>query len=129
MDARLLGKEAYLNKQFRSALVRQGKAQRTNTTIQKATPYMMETFAISGMLAILAILVGASESLEDTLPMLVLLGVATLRLKQWATRISVSVNRINTGRASIPTIVGDFNELSALAERREGDAKAKVRNG
>jgi ATP-binding cassette subfamily C protein len=122
VDARILGCEEYLNKVHKDVLQRQTKAQLEQLTMQKATPYAIETFAVLGLLVILFILVTTTKDLSAVLPIVVLLGVATIRLKQLASRIAASINQINIARANIPAIVNDLKELDDLNREKESIA-------
>ncbi len=119
IDARLCGCEDYLNREHRNSLIREAGALVQHFTMHKSTPYLIETFAILGLLTILMILVQTTESLGDALPVISLLGVATIRLKQLATRAANAVNTINGARAFIPKIIQDINELGVIEKRRK----------
>ncbi len=119
VDARILGHEAYLNKVHKAALLRQAKAERHQILIARSTPFAIETFAIAGLLTILLILIKTSENLASILPLIALLGVATLRLKQIATRLASSINLINVGRAFIPGIMNDLKELTTIEKEHK----------
>lgn len=122
VDSRILGCESYLNKAHRDSLVRWSKAAIHQTTIQKATPYAMEVFSVLGLLIILLLLVKgvqSGESLGQILPIIALLGVVMVRLKQLASQIAGSINTMNAARVYIPAIVEDLNELSAIEDKRK----------
>lgn len=114
VDARILGREEYLNKVHKNSLLRQAKAIRIQGVISRLTPAVIEVLAVTGLLSILIILIKTSEDLKSVLPLIFLLGVATLRLKQLASRIAGTINQINVGRAFIPGIMGDLKELAEI---------------
>jgi len=118
VDARIIGCEDYLNKIHRDSMLREAKALVRHFTIQKSTPYLIETFAILGLLVILVILIQTSDSLGSALPVIALLGVATIRLKQLASKIANAINSMNAGRAFIPGIMNDIQELDAIETLR-----------
>ncbi|MFW2439059.1 MAG: ABC transporter ATP-binding protein [Arenicellales bacterium] len=126
VDARIIGCETYLNKVHKDALLRQASAWRYKLTIMKATPFVIETFAIFGLLVILFILIKTSTSLESVLPTIFLLGVATIRLKQLMGGIAGAINQINAGRAFIPGIVNDLRELADI-EKQVNHKKADTK--
>lgn len=124
VDGRINGCEEYLRKQHGRALWKQTRAQFFQSLILKSTPYVIETFAIIGLLLILLILIKISDNLADALPMMALLSVATIRLKQMAVKVGASINTMMASRIYIPSIVKDINELEkkgrAAAESAEG---------
>ncbi|VAX10734.1 Phospholipid-lipopolysaccharide ABC transporter [hydrothermal vent metagenome] len=119
VDARIIGCEAYLHKSYRKGLVHEADALVHHFTIQKSTPFVIETFAILGLLIILIILMYTVDSLGAVLPVIALLSVATIRLKQLASKIASSINSINSTRAFIPALLRDLNDLDAIEKLRE----------
>lgn len=119
VDARIMGCESQLNKVYKDSLVRQARAKTLRMTIEKSTPYAIEAFAVFGLLIILFTLIKTADSLEAILPIIFLLGVATLRLKQLASSIAGAINKMNTGRVFIPGIVNDLQELTAVEHKRQ----------
>jgi ATP-binding cassette, subfamily B, bacterial PglK len=122
IDARIIGCEDYLRKAYKGSLERVAKAQIRQFTIQKVTPYAMETFAILGLIIILLLLIQSKNSLDAVLPTIALLGAATIRLKQLVSQIATSFNQMNASRASIPAIVDDLRELEAFESKRRAKA-------
>ena len=118
-EARIVGCEDYLRQVYKESATRQGKATRSRSVIQKATPYFIETIAIAGLLAILFLLLRTEGSIQTMLPKITLLAVATIRLKQMATRIANSMNSINSGCAYIPNIMKDVRELESVQQLNE----------
>ena len=124
IDARIIGCQDYLNKVYRRSLKRYTKAQLHQQTIQKSTPYAMETFAVLGLLTILLLLVKGADSLGEILPIIALLGVVMLRLKQLAGQIAAAINQMNVARAFIPGIVNDIAELEAIESTQHAHVSA-----
>lgn len=122
IDARISGCESYLNQMYRRSLVRRAKVEIQRQVISRATPFSMEMLAIGGMLIIIFMLVYTKHSMESVLPLFSLLAVATLRLKQVATRMAQSINTINASRVYIPGIVNDLAELDSLERLRRRKA-------
>ncbi len=118
VDARIAGCEGYLNKVHRFSLAQICKAEKLLVTIQRSTPYILEVITVFGLLIILILLVKISESLGAVLPVIAMLGVATIRLKAVASQISAAINRINASRVYIPGIVKDLRELDAVAHQK-----------
>ena len=119
VDARIAGCEEYLGNKHKESLERLAEAQLQQQTIQKATPFAMETFAIFGLLIILFLLVFRSESLASILPVIALLGVVMVRLKQMASQVASSINQMNTARVFIPAIINDLNELETIELKKQ----------
>ncbi|MFC1775861.1 ABC transporter ATP-binding protein [Pseudomonadota bacterium] len=124
VDTRIIGCEGHLSKIHKESMQRLAKAQLHQQTMQKATPYSLESFAILGLLVILSLLVQSADSLASVLPLIALLGVVMVRLKQLASQIAAAINQMNIGRAFIPAIVDDLKELETLEARRQDQASS-----
>jgi len=118
IDSKIIGCEKYLSEVHKSSLAQITRAQRQQMTIQKSTPYALETIVILGFLVVLLTLVRAADSLNAAVPMIVLLGVATLRLKQLATQVAGAINQMNSARAHIPGISEDLHTLDSIEAKR-----------
>ncbi|MCD6585918.1 MAG: ABC transporter ATP-binding protein, partial [Desulfobacteraceae bacterium] len=129
IDARIGGCESYLRQMYRQSILRRAKVEIQKQVISRATPYTMEMLAISGMLVIIFLLIHGKHSLELILPLLSLLAVATLKLKQIATRMAQSFNTINVARVYIPGIVNDLTELDSLERLRNKKASGNEHIG
>ncbi len=127
VEARITGCEGYLRSTHRNSLLRIAAAQRLQSSLQKATPYAVETIAIFGMLIILFLLIRSTDAIVTVLPVISLLGVAMIRLKQLASQIAAAVNDMNAARAFIPGIVRDVQELSIIeAKRQTKDSRFRI---
>jgi ATP-binding cassette subfamily C protein len=122
VDARIIGCEDHLSKAHRESLIRYAKFQRRNATMHKVTPYAIETFMLLSLLIILFLLILSEGSSGAGLPIISLLVVAVMRLKQLSTKIASSINAMNRARAFIPGVVRDMHELNALESRRRAKA-------
>ena len=118
VDSRIIGCESYLANIFRASIGRSAKAVCLRTTLMKGSSLTIETLAILGLIIVLMLLINTSLPLSEVLPVLSLLGVATIRLKQVVDRIAASVNQINASRAFIPGIVDDLSMLNELERKR-----------
>ena len=131
-EARIVGCEDYLRSVYKQSAIRQASATCRRGVIQKATPYFIETIAIAGLLAILFFLLMGEGSPQTLLPKITLLAVATIRLKQSATKIAGSMNSINSGRPYIPNIMKDLRELESIQavdiHRQSSDQKIGIFN-
>lgn len=118
VDARINQREAFLANTFRASMVRQGRAARLQATIQKVTPYAIETCAIIGVLIVVVSIVMANDSFESAIPALALFIMVALRLKQATTQIANSYHKINGSRSFVDGIVADIEELERLDTAR-----------
>ena len=118
IDARINGSENYLSDVYKQSALRHGEVMAKQQAIQKITPYAVELVAILGLLFILFLFLQIESSLTKILPVISLLAVSTIRLKQMASQIAAGINTINAARASIPDITRDVIELDAIRSRR-----------
>jgi len=95
-------------------MITMANANRKQLVIFKSLPLAIETIATFGMLFVLYLLFQTTESLGQVLPVIAMLGVATMRLKQTTTAVSTAVGQMNSTRAFIPGIVKDLEELRAI---------------
>ena len=123
-DARIAGREDYFADAHLQSLERMSIANRTRATIQKSTPYAVETVAIIGLILILILVINSSESLEAALPILSMLAFAIIRLKQLASKLAGGINLLITALPNIDEVVKDFEHL----KRVETIARSKARS-
>ncbi len=118
VDARISGREAYLAEQFRRSTTEQARMATLRASIARLTPLAIEVVALIGLLIILLMITSDSSSIADALPTMSLLGIATIRLKQMATRVATQVNIVNTSRPSIPMLTSDVRILEAVQRQQ-----------
>jgi ATP-binding cassette subfamily C protein len=118
VDSRIIGCESYLGQRFRQSITRQSQMQTARNTIMRVTPLAIEVVALAGLLIIFLVIMRGSSSFAEAIPVMSVLGVATIRLKQVATRVSTQVNMLNQSRAYIPNLIKDIHYLDGLAEAR-----------
>jgi ATP-binding cassette subfamily C protein len=123
VDARIAGRHHYLLGRFRKALTMQARMLTRRTTITYITPLAIEVIAMAGLLIVFLLISIRAETVTDSIPTMTLLAVATIRLKQIATRVAAKVNMINTSRPSIPTLLHDVHTLNSLRTRRRARHK------
>jgi ATP-binding cassette subfamily C protein len=116
-EARIIGCEDYLGRIYRNSFSRAAVAIRHGLTIQKMTPYVVEVFTVLGLLIILLLLISGTEELASILPIVALVGVVMVRLKQFAGQIAGALNQVSHSRAFIPAILRDIDELQTIAEQ------------
>jgi len=123
VDSRLTNSEGYLAECFRRSIALQAKMQITRGSIMKSTPLVIETVALAGLLLIFLIIIGDSGSFLDAIPVMSVLGVATIRLKQVAGRTASQFNALNASRAYIPNLIQDICMLDKLEQARRERSK------
>lgn len=114
VESRLLQRDGYLREAYRSSNARAAHAGRVQSTIQHALPHIIETITVLCLLIVIALLIRSTDNFETLIPTISLLAFASLRLKQMSQKISQSINTLNVGRAFIPGIVKDYQELEEL---------------
>ncbi len=115
IDAKVIGCEQYLANKFRTSNQLRLRANRNRQILQRTTPFAIETFAMFGLITVFVFLVFTNGSSTNIAPLIVLLGVATIRLKQLLSRIANSINSINGSRVYIDSIHKDLRELEQIA--------------
>lgn len=115
VDARINNCEDYLAQKFRRSMFNVSLALRRQTTIQKITPYAIETCAIFGLLFVVYALVSSTESLQTVLPTIGLFGVVAVRLKQTTSAVATSLQRIQLSSPYIDGLLKDLEELNSIA--------------
>ncbi|MEM0897658.1 MAG: ABC transporter ATP-binding protein [Verrucomicrobiota bacterium] len=119
VDSRILDCEDQMSEAHRRSVARQCRAQALRKTIQKSTPYAIETIVFVGLIAILVLIVRSGDSLERNIPMLSMVAIAAIRLKQMATKLAGAFNQINASRPFIENIVDELEDLEKLGEAEE----------
>ncbi|MGJ8638546.1 MAG: ABC transporter ATP-binding protein [Opitutaceae bacterium] len=111
VDARIIGCESFLVGVHRESVVRSAQANIVRGTLTKITPLLIETIAVLGLLTVLIIILSNDTNLLDALPVLSVLGIAIIRLKQMASKIAGGINMINASRPYIPAVLADLKRL------------------
>ncbi len=111
VDVRIHDKEDVFAHQHIQSFRRLTNASRTQSVVQAAIPYAIETISMLGLVAILWIFIRNAESIASSLPVLTMLAFGTIRLKQAGSQLSTSLNKIHASLPSIPELVNDYNEI------------------
>lgn len=114
VDSRIMGAEEYLADSFSRSITLQAKMGIIRGSIMKSTPLAIEVVALAGLLTIFLIIAGRKSSFVDAIPVMSLLGVATIRLKQMASRVTGQINLLGSSRAYIPDLIADIRILDKL---------------
>ena len=117
IDSRIVGCETYLEKRFRRSITIQSRMAVFRVCITKSTPLAIEAVALVGLLVILLLIMSGEGSFGDAIPVMSVLGVATIRLKQLAGRLALQFNSLNASRAYISGVVKDIHELGDLSRK------------
>lgn len=118
IDARILGCEAYLAKVYQNSLARMRAVNIRAGVINRATPYIIESIAILGMLIILIALIYSGQSITESIPTLSVIAVVIIRLKRIASQVATNVNTINRSRPYIPGLIKDIEDLDRMENTR-----------
>lgn len=124
VDAKIAQAESHFRSVHANSRRRSARAARIQMFLQQSTPYAVETLAVLGLLIIMGLLVGGTPDLETAIPSLALIGAAILRLRQVATKIASSINRMNGARAYLPSILADVIELAEFERASTGDVQS-----
>ncbi len=119
VDARIAGVESHLTDVYRESLQRMARALRVRQVVNSATPYLLETIAVIGLVSVIVIFVAAGTRVDSIVPLIALLAVASVRLRQTAAAIAAGVNMINFSKAALPHIVKDVEHFDRVRQRME----------
>lgn len=118
-DIKLLGREfAYLSR-FEPSSIRYARHQATNRTLSTVPKYVVEAFAVGGVLLLALVLLARSgEGVGSILPILGLYAFAGYRLMPAAQHIYSGLARLRFGAAAVDEVYRDLEQRSSLAEIR-----------
>jgi ABC-type multidrug transport system fused ATPase/permease subunit len=114
VDARVLGREEFLAEAFRQSVRRFAQVTRLRQVIDRSAPYLIETFAVGGLLGIVLILVLSGVEVNNLIPILALFGAAVIRLRQGIGKIVGGLSAMRYSIAAVPNVVNDLEKLGAL---------------
>ena len=114
VDARIIGCENYLSAIHRQSVLNSARADVVTFTLNKITPTVIEAVAVLGLLTVVFFIIRSGETIQSSLPVLSVIGVALIRLKQMAAKIANGANAINRSRPYIPGLLKDIRELDEL---------------
>jgi ATP-binding cassette, subfamily B, bacterial PglK len=111
VDTRLSGRQYAPIQVFEASMLRMAKALVRESVIKKLTPYLIEMWAVAGLLLVLMTLLLAFDSFQSLLPTLGLFGVVAMRLKQTTSTLTNSYLRLVGSRPFLDGILADIDEL------------------
>lgn len=117
-EARIFGRETYFEKILKTSLANFARVTRLQQVINRASPHIMETIAIAGILLVIVGLVLAGNEVAALLPTLALFGAATVRLKSTIGTVIAGISQIQYNLPTIDSIVADLELLEPMATQR-----------
>ncbi len=118
-EARIFGREQYFQQTLYESLSNFARVTRLRQVINKASPYIMETIAIAGILLVIIGLVTGGANVARLLPTLALFGAATVRLKATIGQIVGGVSQIQFSLPAIGSVVDDLEVIEPLVQQRQ----------
>ncbi|GIV57657.1 MAG: ABC transporter ATP-binding protein [Rhodothermaceae bacterium] len=119
MDMRVLGRERYFLDVFQRGVANFARVSRLKSVISRASPNVLETVAVAGLLGIVVVLVLRGTDAASLVPMLALYGAAIVRLRQSIGQMVGSISQIQFSGAAIPHIVEDLQRLEGPSWKRQ----------
>ena len=123
LDVRTSSKESYFIKVFHKSVANFARVARLNQVIKKASPYILELVAVTGLLGIILVLLNTGHDAAGLVPILALYGAAIVRLRQSIGHIVGSVGEIQYSGAAIESVVTDLERLEPIGQREKENAK------
>jgi len=122
-EARVSGRLGFFERVFHRSLSRYARVRRLKQFIQKVSPYMLETIAVTGMLAVTIGMLMSGADAALLLPVLALFGAATVRLKSTVAQIFQGWSSLQYSMPSIDVVVTDLNYLEPILEQQKRRAR------
>lgn len=121
-EARIYGRENYFENILSKSLHTFAKVTRKQQVINRASPHILETIAVTGLLTVIVGLIFIGNDLNSLLPILALFGAATIRLKSTIANIVSGVGQIQYYLPCIKSIVNDLKYLEPQVSQEIGNA-------
>jgi len=112
-DVKLLGREEDFLTQFRLHNTGSARAEQSKQTLQQLPRLWLELLAVTGLAALVLVIIGQGKPLEALLPTLGLFAAAAFRLMPSVNRILGAGQSVRYGLPVIDTL---YNELNLLKE-------------
>ena len=112
-DARVLNREAHLVELFRRMALRSSRLQLMKKVISEIPRPMVETIAVTGIMAIALIMHLQGRPIVDIVPIIALFGVATVRLMP---AIEQSTRKLTDLRYNLAAVNPVYDDLSSLKD-------------
>ena len=116
-DARVLGREGYFERAFRESTDARAHVEQFKVLVGALPRLVLETTAVTAMLAVSAILVAQDRPTATIVPTLTLLGVAVVRMMPSFQKISANLQALKWGERSLAVVYDDLVGLHADAAR------------
>lgn len=118
MDARVLGVEKALVRDFRNSIAQHAEYDRFRQFIGKLSNPLLEFIAVAGLMLVVLSLVLVDMELKSMVPMLGLFGAAIVRLRSSVSGITGRASQLGYNMASVDAVVDDLEELKQNADRQ-----------
>ncbi|HMP14580.1 MAG TPA: ABC transporter ATP-binding protein, partial [Saprospiraceae bacterium] len=122
VDARMLRREPFFISYLTKSVASFARVNRLRQVIAKASPYILETISVAGLLLIVMALLFTGRDAASLIPTLALFGVATMRLRQTVSQIVSGITQI---QYSLPAIGNVLDDLQELEHTQKKDLKKK----
>jgi ATP-binding cassette subfamily C protein len=116
VDARVLGVEGALVKDFRDSIARYAEYDRFRQFIGKLSNPLLEFIAVAGLMLVVLSMVLVGTELKSMVPMLGLFGAAIVRLRSSVSQITGQASQLGYNMASVDAVVDDLEELERNAD-------------
>lgn len=110
-EVRILGRENYFLRRFDQLIRSSARAERNGAFASGLAPYITEVIVISGLAAVVVVLLSTRPEPAQLLPLLALVGAAAVRLKQNASVFMYHSNHLEFGLASLEKVLGELEQL------------------
>ncbi len=124
-DARVLNREPYLVEVFRRMAYRSSRLQMKKKVISEVPRPMVETIAVTGIMAIALIMYLQGRPVADIVPVAALFGVATIRLMPAIEIITRMFTELRYNLAAVNPVYDDLTELKPSQKDFQFDRRKK----
>ena len=118
MDARVLGVEGSLVKDFRDSIARFARYNRFRQFIGSLSNPLLEFIAVAGLMLVVLSMVLVGMELQNMVPMLGLFGAAIVRLRSSVGSITGQASQLGYNMASVDAVVDDLEMLKQDADKQ-----------
>jgi len=115
-ETKLLGREAFFESAFARANTAYTEASRVIVTLNQLPRLLIETFAVTGMLIVVMVLLARGADSAATVPILGLFGMAAIRIMPSTSKILTSLNSIRYYHSTVESVWRDIAEEPVTGE-------------
>lgn len=121
-EIKLMGKESFFVNFYSKKSIQYAKIQRLFSMITQVPRLFIETIMVAGILIVVLLTIGTGERNTNTLSMLALFGMCSIRLIPSVMKINTAVSSIRYGMPSLDVIYNDL--VSSLKDIEVGNNKS-----